>query len=272
MLQIFDFNIHLPSIQHDDVNVVIHQDLNLDVNEIQTGFKMHQHLFKKCVGVNFLLFNTNLFLDDVNPFFESVKNVTRNAKYTALVDFRDNNVFAYIDKVKQYGVHAIMFSSYLQQISESDFLKVINVCKYAEEKKLIICIDGSYGTSKMYAFDNMKLACTIADIITIAPIVIIHSGGCRLIEAMLLAEDKKNVWLDTSFSLPYYLESSIEADFAYVLKKMSVERIVFGSDHPYLQYDEAISKHLTFFAKYNFSPFQIEKVMGLNALQLYDGR
>jgi predicted TIM-barrel fold metal-dependent hydrolase len=157
----------------------------------------------------------------------------------------------------------------LQRIAESDFKQVLQVCEYASSKGLKICIDGSYGTSKMYTYDNMQLACFIADHIFETPIIIVHAGGYRVIEAMLLAADKKNVWLDTSFSLPYYQLSSIEQDFAYVIKKMDCHRVIFGSDHPYIQLQEALSSHLAFFEKYKFSDAQIEKILFTNALELY---
>lgn len=269
-MEIFDFNIHLPSIQHEDVNVVIQQDLNLNIAGIQDGFRLHQPIIQKCSGVNFLLFNTKLFSEDVSPFFTTVETAIKEVKYTALIDFRSKDVFKYIDNIKQCGVHAIMFNSYLQQIAESDFEEVVNVCKYAAEKQLIICIDGSYGTSKMYEYDNMKLICLVADFVKSVPIVIVHSGGYRLIEAMLLAADKKNVWLDTSFSLPYYMGSSIETDFAFVIKKMDFRRIVFGSDHPYIHFDDAVKQHINFFSKFNLTSAQIENVMALNAKELFN--
>lgn len=268
-MKIFDFNIHLPSIQHEDVNVVIQQDLSLDTIGIQDGFLIHQPTIQKCIGINFLLFNTKLFKENVSSFFSTVETSIDEVKYTALIDFRSNDVFRYIDNIKQCGVHAIMFNSYLQQIAETDFSEVIKVCKYAAEKQLIICIDGSYGTSKMYEYDNMKLICLVADIITSIPIVIVHSGGYRLIEAMLLSADKKNVWLDTSFSLPYYKNSSVEMDFAYAIKKLDCAKIVFGSDHPYIHFDDAVNSHFDFFDRFNFTSNQVEMIMASNAQQLF---
>lgn len=270
-MKIFDFNIHLPYIKHQDVNVIIEQDMTLDINGIEKGFMVHKSDIGKCDGANFLLFNTALFKEDVSPFFKSVQTVIKQVKYTALINFRDKDVIQYIDNIHAAGVHAIMFNSYLQKIGEKDFSAVINICKYASSKRLIICIDGSYGTSKMYTYDNMKLACAVADEITNTPIVIVHSGGYRLIEAMLLAADKRNVWLDTSFSLPYYINSSIEVDFGYVMRKMNLERILYGSDHPYINFDEAFAIHINFFNRYKFSDSEIEKVMWYNAQQLFDG-
>ena len=72
-MKIFDFNIHLPFINHPDVNVVIEQDLNLTAEGIQQGFNFHKNAIASCEGGNFLLFNTRLFNEDVLTFFQSVK-------------------------------------------------------------------------------------------------------------------------------------------------------------------------------------------------------
>lgn len=265
----FDFNIHLPFLKSDDVNDIIKQDLNLNCNDLIKGFEMHLNNISKCKGANFLLFNTKLFDEDVSEFFKLSKAKFKESYYTALVDFRDENVYNYIDNLKTSGVNAIMFNSYLQQISENEFSRVISACKYASKNELIVCIDGSYGTSKMYAYDNIKLACLVADEVTDTPIVIVHSGGYRVIEAMLLAADKKNVWLDTSFSLPYYINSSIEQDFAFVLKQLNCDRIVFGSDYPYMEVEKTLEQHLNFFRKYSFSEEEQEKILFRNAFKLF---
>jgi predicted TIM-barrel fold metal-dependent hydrolase len=269
-MKIFDFNIHLPYIKHDDVNVVIAQDMSLGADGIQLGFDTHKKILKDCVGANFLLFNTKLFDSDVSSFFQQVNSSLEIKKYTALIDFRRTDINDYIDNLVKSGVNAVMVNSYLQQIEDADFNSVLRAFCYAECKGLIICIDGSYGTSKMYTYDNMKLACYVADHITKVPIVIVHAGGYRLIEAMALALDKKNVWLDTSFSLPYYENSSIEIDFAYVLKKMNSERIVFGTDHPYIEFNEGVQKHINFFSKFKFNADDVEKILYCNAIKLFN--
>lgn len=268
-MKIFDFNIHLPYFSDANVNVVIEQDLNLTVEGIQQGFNFHKNAIASCQGGNFLLFNTKLFNEDVLPFFQAVNGHINIVKYTALIDFRSENVYDYINYLLTAGVHAIMFNSYLQQIDANNFNQVLQVCKYASSKGLKICIDGSYGTSKMYTYDNMRLACVVSDHIFETPIIIVHAGGYRVVEAMLLAADKRNVWLDTSFSLPYYQYSSIEQDFAYVIKKMNYRRVVFGSDHPYIPFGEALSSHLAFFERYGFNDVQTERIMYANALELY---
>jgi len=85
----------------------------------------------------------------------------------------------------------------------------------------------------------------------------------------LLALEKKNVWLDTSFSLPYYLGATIEQDFAFMMQKLNYERVVFGTDHPYIPFSDAFTAHISFFVKYNCSVEHQEKVCYKNALEVF---
>lgn len=268
MRKVFDFNIHLPYVENEDVNIVVENDLSLTERGLLKGLEAHSTSFSGLNGANFLLFNTDVFSNPLNTFITEAKRKLTHISLTALIDFRREDIEDYLDLIVQQGGMAIMVNSYLQKIEEADFDLVLAVCRHAEQKGLAICIDGSYGTSKMFTYDNMKLACYIGDHIHNTPIVIIHSGGLRVMQAMLLALDKSNIWLETSFSLSYYLGSSLETDFAFVYKKMNCERVIFGSDIPYLNSDVAISVHDDFFQKYGFSDQQVERILYNNAMEL----
>ena len=203
-------------------------------------------------------------------FIEKAKSCSLEYTITALTDFRRADCHEYLLRAKTSGIKAIMFNSYLQQIAAHEFELVCKVCQIAEELGLIICVDGSYGTSKMFIYENMKLACYLADRITKSKIVIVHSGGYNIIQAMLLALDKTNVWLDTSFSLPYYIGSSLETDFAFAYKKMNYQRVVFGSDNPYMDIDDCITIHNRFFEQHNFPAKAIEDIFFNNAKTLFE--
>jgi uncharacterized protein len=272
-MKLFDFNIHLPQKVSDDVNEVIADDLNLDVQGLINGLDRHYPGIQHVSGANILLFNQRLFHRDPElfRFIAEVKKKFESFLLTALIDFRQPAIDQYLECAISEGVHTFMFNSYLQQISDVDFDSVLKVCKCAEVNKKIICIDGSYGTSKMYAYNNMKLACFVAEHITKVPIVIIHSGGYRVIDAMWLAVDKKNVVLETSFSLNYYLGSSLEQDYAFVYKRLGAKRVLFGSDVPYLDFDKAYSEQLDFFGRNGFSSNELEHIFYENAIGLADG-
>lgn len=268
-MKIFDFNIHLPFLKDPDVNKVIEQDLSMTVTQLSEGLHYSASELKKVTGANFQLFNTDLLDTSIGDFQNEVQRNCDHFYLTCLVNFRRSDIAIYLSKVKDAGIKAIMFNSYLQQIGDADFAAVYLASSIAEKLGLIICIDGSYGTSKMFEYNNSKLACHIADVITKVPIVIVHSGGYNILRSMLLSLDKPNVWLDTSFSLPFYIGSSIENDFAFAYKKMSYEKIVFGSDHPYMDLDTSIEIHQQFFEKYKFPSAAIENIFFNNAVTLF---
>ncbi|MBM9501963.1 amidohydrolase family protein [Leptospira sp. 201903071] len=269
-MNLFDFNIHLPYVIDPDVNVVINQDLNLSSKELIVGLEKHVEQIRRANGINVLLFNPNLHLEDIAEFRKKIESYFSKYSLTSLVDFRRADIEEYMEKLIASGSKAIMFNSYLQEISESDFISVLKVCEIAQKSNLIICVDGSYGTARMFDFDNLKLACYVADRIRKTPIVIVHSGGKRILDAALLALSNSNVWLDTSFSLPFYIGSSVESDFAFAYKKIGCERIVFGSDNPYCSFDTSVKVHLEFFEKHRFSQGQIENILYNNSLNLFD--
>jgi uncharacterized protein len=272
-MKIFDFNIHLPQKQSPDVNEVIADDLSLSIEGLERGLVVHAGKIKNAEGINVLMFNQDLFCGqgDLSRFKIGLKEHFKKFMLTSLVDFRKKNIKEYLANAFDQGVNAIMFNSYLQKIEERDFEAVLTACRYAEERGRIVCVDGSYGTSKMFQYDNMKLACALADNITKVPIMIIHSGGYRVMEAFLLAADKKNVMLDTSFSLNYYLGSSLEKDYAFVYKKIGADRVVFGSDIPYVEFDAVFNEQKSFFNKYGFTEEWQQKIFHDNALTLAHG-
>lgn len=271
-MQIFDFNVHLSLVKDNgrDVNKTIEADLALREDGLIEGLEVYKSLQHNIQGANFQLFNTNLFDGTIEKFKSEVNNVIGKPSLTALVDFRRDDVEAYIDRAVLVGIKAIMFNSYLQSITEDDFKKVVQVCKLAESKGLAICIDGSYGTSKMYRYLNLPLACEVSEEVTEVPIIIIHSGGANIIEAMLLALEKSNIFLETSFSLNFYLGSSLEKDYAFAYKKIGTDRVLFGSDYPYHNYSQSLQNQLNFFEKHNFSNDDIERILYNNAIALID--
>ena len=266
--KVFDFNIHLPIITSNNINKTIELDLNLNEDKLNQGLNFYKSYLNKIKGFNLLLFNTDLFSNSISTFSINLEHFN-NVSITSLIDFRRHDIYDYIDILVQKNVKAVMVNSYLQKISKRDLSLVLKVLKYCEKKNLIICIDGSYGTSKMLEFDNLKLMCIVAEKIKKSPIVIIHSGGLRIKQVLLLALENHNIYFDTSFSLPFYIDSSLEKDFAFTYKKIGMDRVFYGSDSPYLNPKLAFEDHLFFFKKYNFSPTDIDKILYKNALNFF---
>jgi len=51
---------------------------------------------------------------------------------------------------------------------------------------------------------------------------------------------------------------------------MNSERIVFGTDHPYIEFNEGLQKHINFLNKYHFCESEVEKILYSNAIKLFN--
>jgi predicted TIM-barrel fold metal-dependent hydrolase len=104
------------------------------------------------------------------------------------------------------------------------------------------------------------------------PIVMSHAGGRQILDAMLLAEDARQVVLDTSFSLPYYLGSSIETDFAFAMRKLGAARWVYGSDAPFVSLEDSLSATRRFLDAHRFAAKDVEQILHGTAAALLQDR
>ena len=257
----------------EDAGVLVQAENRMDDNDLADSFNAYsERLRDRLSGGNFMLFNPDIFDNSgsIQNFGFSVERVFPAHSYSLLFNFKRSDFRDIIEKAYDQGVRGIKFHSYNQNIVQEDFPAVCEVCQYAEEKKMFICIDTSFGTRKLYDCDNLRLAAYLSQNIEASPIILLHSGGARIFEAMLLAEDAKNIYLENSFSPIYYEGSSIEQDFYFAYRKLGCEKILFGSDFPYVQLDEAIDKSLDNFQRAGFTSREIETIMYDNAVNLIE--
>jgi len=264
--KIFDFNIHLPKLNSNTVNSLVQTEMNATPKDLITRFD-DSSFIKNIDGANLMLFNSDFFNTN-DSFVKHVKSKLKQSSFTLLIDFRNDNWAEHINNGIDAGINCIKFHSYQQQITHTDYEKIIEICTYAESKKLIICLDGSYGTSNMVKYDIVDFICAIANKIEKTPIVVLHSGGLKCMEIMLLALDKKNIYLETSVTLHFYQGSSIEKDLAFIYKKIESHKILFASDSPYFNFEETRSSSIDFFTKNNFKDKVMEDIFYHNAVNL----
>jgi predicted TIM-barrel fold metal-dependent hydrolase len=262
-LRIFDFNIHLPKKYiKKNTNATIFNEQDISFYDLKISYEKNILPKTNLIdGLNIMLFNPTLFKKNhKDDFFSYVKDSVNSCFFTTLIDFRDKHCLKHLEIAYSLGVRGLKFHSYVQNISHDEICSILTLCKKAEELKMFIAIDTSYGTLNMYSNDNLKLATLIANKITKTPIILLHSGGLRVLEAMLLAEAQNNIYLETSFSLFYYKNSSIEKDFAFAYNKIGTNRVLYGSDSPYIDLEKSINFTLRYLQKYNFSTDKIENI------------
>jgi len=269
-VKIFDFNIHLADLTLGDIDSILLDEMSLAGDRLLNAFSGHYSNLQDLNGMNIMLFNTSLFSGGLpDDFMSCVKEKDNHIVSTALIDFRHKNLEEYLSNVVRSGVKAIKFHPYIQKISKDDYSLVYKACQIIEDSGLIICVDASYGSTGMYKYNNLDLVCFLSDLVKNTPIIILHSGGARCFDAMLIALEKNNVYLETSFSLPFYQGSSVEADLAFVYQKVGAERILYASDYPMIgTIVDSSTAMLNFLDKYKFPAGEIEKIMYGNAFSL----
>ena len=76
------------------------------------------------------------------------------------------------------------------------------------------------------------------------PIILLHGGAVNILEISQYAQHFKNIYLDLSFTICRYINSSLFYDFCYLLEYLD-QKIVIGTDHPeytYLDLRDSICK------------------------------
>lgn len=246
-----DLNIHLP--EPSSCALMLEDELSL------RGEKLIRQLHGAICAAGSQLTRANIMLFNQELPFEDVSNASKSGTghvelfFTLLSSPKVIKSFSHLECYMKSGISAVKFHSYQQEILLECFDSYITIAKWAELLGMPIFIDASYGSLGMYAFDNLKLVAEIASEIKSVPIVILHSGGARAIEALLLAEAATNIFLETSFSLPYYRNSTIEQDFAFAYKKLGADRVVYASDYPYIDHVTSLHAALGFCERHSFN-------------------
>jgi predicted TIM-barrel fold metal-dependent hydrolase len=125
---------------------------------------------------------------------------------------------------------------------------------------MFVMVCCSHGTRALDRHSGVRLAAYLSEQVS-CPIVMSHAGGARILDAMLVAAAAPNLYLDTSYSLPYYLGSSVEGDFAFAMRKLGTGRWVYGSDAPFDDLTRSLQVTLEFLDHHGFRAREIEDVL-----------
>lgn len=185
-------------------------------------------------------------------------------------DFRRADALERLSLARELGVRALKFHPYLQQIEPADFDQAVTLAKTAEAFGMFVMVCCSYGTRALDRYSGVRLAACLSEQIA-CPIVMSHAGGARIMDAMLVAADAPNVYLDTSYSLPYYLGSSVEGDFAFAMRKLGTGRWVYGSDAPFDELTGSLEVTRRFLELHRFSAREMDDVLYATAAGILDG-
>ena len=262
-MKIIDANIHLPKEPNDihefDFNTfnvkesIKSLDVNLKKNSVIGG----------CVSI----LDTNFIQQQDAKIISSLNH--RNFKSVLMIDPRKSDWKKTIEMAKKIGFIGIKFHSYSQQLDQGLYKKITKICQFASRLEMIISICCSYGTKDLYKFNGVRLISELLNHIN-TPILALHAGGKKVLDLMLIAEQSKNVFIDLSFSLFYYVGSTIEHDLVFSIKKIGSDRWLYGSDHPYIHMAKSKKNAINFLKKNSFNAKDIDKIMFQNGKKFFN--
>lgn len=135
--------------------------------------------------------------------------------------------------VNSLGLRGLKLHPRLQEFSPNDS-RIVPVIKRAGELGIPIVFD-AFPQGPGLIEDILPLNYDrLAKEVPKARIILAHSGGSRVLDALIVAKANANIYLDISYSMLYYQGSSVAKDFIFAIKKIGVERVIYGSDFPEL--------------------------------------
>lgn len=206
-------------------------------------------------GGNVMLLDTNLFRRDGAVLVQAIAD--HGFATTITIDPRAHDAETLLEMAAAAGCRGLKFHPYLQDLADVSFPAAAGLAKRAENHGMWVAVCCSYGTVRVHTISGPRLVAALVRSGVAAPIVALHAGGAAALEVMSIALEAPNVFLETSFSIPYWNESSVEQDLAFAMRKVGASRCLYGSDHPHVPVGEAPG-HLRHFLKRH--GFELEDV------------
>jgi len=145
------------------------------------------------------------------------------------------------DDVRKYGLKGIKIHPRIQRISPID-KRIIKLTKRAAVLNLPILLDCFPQVDANFPINETlpeKIG-ELAQKVPEAKIIMAHAGGYKLWDAFFIARANPNIYMDFSFSISYFKDSSIEQDLCFVLKKLGAKRCIYGSDYPEISLEQSL--------------------------------
>lgn len=260
-MNVVDFNVHLPPEPRSDL------DLDLRTFDAPSSLRRLAPALT-AVGVraaNVMVLDPDLLRRDARPLFSTARDLGLHV--TLMIDPRTEDALDLVDEATRLGVNGIKLHPYFLGLEERDTGAVVRLAKHVEARGLWMVICNSYGTKALYRVRPTHLLAAICEAVTRVPIVSLHAGGAKVIDAMSIALDCPNLLLETSFSLPFWVGSSVETDFVFAMRKLGLDRWVYGSDHPYVDAGASLDAMRAFAARHRFSDQELEQLLARTAIE-----
>lgn len=225
---------------------------NYDIESIATRYVERIHSGPADYAVAIIMDDEFLCDSEATSDLLSVYDDSDIFSLAFLLDPVADNAPEYVDRIVEAGGVAVKLHPYIQELTPETYPSVARTMSAVEEQDLITIIDCSYGGQHMNRANGVHLGHRLAQVVN-SPILLAHGGGPRILDAVSSADAFSNVYLDTSFSLQYWDQSSVIDDYAFGYRKLGADRWLWGSDRPYVEQSKSFERASEFLDKYKLT-------------------
>lgn len=207
---------------------------------------------------------------DQDRIFTEVKKHPSRLYFVGSVDPWVSDPIAMINySVKKLGAKAIKIHPRLQGFGYENLDLIMPIADYCGKIGVPLILCSFCGGKSLFNAKPLELVFELATRNPNTIIVMAHAGGHRPLEALLVQKACPNVYLEISFSPLYFANSSVEADFHFMLHKCDPRKIVYGSDYPEKSMSESIEWILKSPSVVQLSDKDLDNIFFNNAFEIY---
>ena len=163
--------------------------------------------------------------------------------------------------LKENNINFLKILPYEQHIFKNNYDNVLYLAKKMEKRDMILTVCCAYGSRYLHKTNGVELVSYLVNNGIESPIIMAHGGMVKVFDAMSLMLEFPNLYMDISFTLPYWWGSSVIRDYAFTFEKLKYERIFYGSDYPYINFKKSMKYFNKFCKKYNIDEKAVDKIL-----------
>jgi predicted TIM-barrel fold metal-dependent hydrolase len=146
--------------------------------------------------------------------------------------------------------------------------EVISLVEQAATYRVPILFDAFPHGATFFNIHEVQLVHEVAQAVPEAEIIMAHTGGIHVLEALMVVKGNRNVMVDLSFTPFWFAGSSVYSDLVFVMRKIGANRILHGSDSPEILPAKAIEDSLSLCEQAGFGEGDRELIFSGNIQRL----
>lgn len=231
-------------------------------------FDAHFHIDRGLDDYNIQATHRNVIFNFVKQYMEHSSSMLATDSITLIFDYKTNLDFV-LQQINQKKISALKIHSRLQQIGVNDYENLTEAYKLVSDKNLPTIIDAFYIGDDIDFQPNLQKIVHFVKMFPKNTFIIAHSGGIKVLEYFLHLRTLPNVVFELSLSLEYLKYTSVLADFKQLLRYGDRNRIIFGTDFPYINASNHLETFLNLAEELKMNEADKHKILFENAKNLF---